>query len=74
MWKRRGESFMDNRRQAVRLLYIGCMILCGALAGIWAFTANRFQISESIMIIIGGMVAGSGLGAICHAMISLLRK
>ncbi len=65
---------MDNRKETVRLLYIGSIILCGALAGIWAFTANRFQISESIMIVFGGMIAGIGLGAICHAITSLLRK
>ena len=58
----------------LKLLYGGTTVLCGSIAGIWAFTANRFQISESMMIVIGGMIAGIGLGMICHAMSVLLKR
>lgn len=64
---------MENKK-TLKLLYGGAMVLCGAIAGIWAFTANRFQISESIMIVAGGITAGIGLGMICHAMSVLIKK
>lgn len=58
----------------LKLLYGGAIVLCGSITGIWAFTANRFQISESMMIVIGGMITGIGLGMICHAMSVLSKK
>lgn len=40
------------------------MVVCGGIAGIWAFTANRFKLSEIVLIIIGGVAIGYGIGLI----------
>lgn len=50
-------------------IYGGFAVLCGAVAGVWAFTANRFNFHEQQMIILGGVVIGLGLGAVCHGML-----
>lgn len=64
---------MENKK-ALKLLYGGSSVFCGAIAGIWAFTANRFQISESLLVVIGGMIAGIGLGMVCHGMSVLVKR
>ena len=64
---------MKNEK-ALKLLYGGATILGGAIAGMWTFTANRFQTSESVMIIIRGIIAGIGFGMICHAMSVLVKR
>lgn len=64
---------MKNEK-ALKLLYGGAAVFGGAIAGMWAFTANRFQTSEIVMIIIGGIIAGIGLGMICHAMSVLVKR
>lgn len=65
---------MENNKKTLRLLYRGSIILGGSVAGIWAFTANRFLISECMFVILGGMIAGIGIGLICHAVTTLLKK
>lgn len=57
-----------------KLIYGGAVILGGSLANIWAFTANRFHLYEIMLITFGGMLAGFGLGAMCHGMAMLLKK
>ncbi len=69
--ERDGKSM--DREKAIKLLYGGAMILGGSIAGIWSFTANRFTMSECIWIILGGMIAGLGLGCILHAMSVLIK-
>lgn len=63
-----------EKEKGLKLLYSGAIVLGGATAGIWAFTANRFLMSESVMIMIGGMIAGIGLGMVCHAMSVLVKR
>ena len=65
---------MRGKKSAVHLLYEGSAVLGGTLAGLWAFTANRFQISESVMIVFWGMVAGASFATICYAIIRLLKE
>jgi uncharacterized membrane-anchored protein YitT (DUF2179 family) len=59
---------------AVQMLYSGAVILGGSITGLWSFTADRFTTSECIFIILGGMITGIGLGLICHALTTLLRR
>lgn len=47
-------------------LYLGCAIVCAALAGIWSFTANRFNVHECVFIIIAGTAIGLGIGLVVH--------
>ena len=45
-------------------IYLGTMIVCGSIAGIWTFTANRFKLNEIVLIIICGVAIGYGIGLI----------
>lgn len=64
---------MENKK-ALKYLYGGSIILCGATAGLWAFNANRFQTYESFEIVFGGMIVGIGLGMMCHGIVTLLKR
>lgn len=60
--------------KAVYAIYGGFVVLCGSAAGVWAFTANRFNFHERQMIILGGVMIGLGLGAVCHGVIKYMDK
>ena len=50
-------------------IYFGSTIICGSITGIWAFTANRFNLSETVLIIISGVAIGYGIGLIVNTII-----
>lgn len=47
-------------------LCLGTMLICGCLAGIWAFSANRFRYDEMFFIFLGGMAVGFGIGMVIN--------
>lgn len=47
-------------------LCLGMMIIWGCLAGIWAFSANRFRYDEMILIVLGGIAVGFGIGIVIY--------
>jgi len=53
-----------EKSEKYNYIYLGTMVVCGSIAGIWAFTANRFKLSEMALIIIGGVAIGYGIGLI----------
>ena len=55
-------------------IYGGFAVICGAVAGVWAFTANRFSLHEQQMIILGGVMIGLGLGAVCHGVLKYIDR
>ncbi len=63
----------DNTKPLINI-YIGLAILCGSLAGIWSFTANRFRYDEMLMIIGVGMVVGVCLGVVCHSILRYIKN
>lgn len=62
-------TFRDNSKKSI---YLGSMLVCGSLAGIWAFTANRFNYNEIILIIIGGVAVGYGIGLVINGILKEL--
>lgn len=62
-------TFRDNSKKPI---YLGLMLVCGSLAGIWAFTANRFNYNEIILIIIGGVAVGYGIGLVINSILKEL--
>ena len=54
-------------RERSRILYIGFAVLSSTIAGIWAFTANRFQIAECLLIVLAGAVIGFAAALILQA-------
>ena len=47
-------------------IYACLAVICGSIAGIWSFSANRFRDVEILFIIVIGMVIGVCLGVVCH--------
>lgn len=62
-------TFRDNNKKPI---YLGSMLVCDSLAGIWAFTANRFNYNEIILIIIGGVAVGYGIGLVINGILKEL--
>ena len=63
--------FKDNTDK-YNYIYIGSTMICGSIAGIWAFTANRFKFSEMALIIIGGVAIGYGIGLVINGVLKKL--
>ena len=64
-------SFKDSNEK-INYIYLGSTIVCGSIAGIWAFTANRFNFSEMALIIIGGVAIGYGIGLVINGVLKKL--
>lgn len=59
-----------NNTKPMKKLCIGLVFLCGTIAGIWAFSANRFRYDEMIRIIGAGMVIGLCLATVCQSILN----
>lgn len=51
-------------------VYTGLAFLCGTIAGIWAFSANRFRFDEILRIITAGMTIGLCLATVCQSILN----
>ena len=59
---------------AMSKIYIGFIFLCGTIAGIWSFTANRFRDIEIIMIVGAGMIIGLCVASVCCNILKYLKS
>ena len=50
------------------------IVMCGVVACVWAFSANRFRYVEIWGITIAGAVVGACLGRVSHGILMYLRK
>lgn len=64
----------SGNTKTMKKIYIGLIFLCGTIAGIWSFTANRFRYVEMIWIIGAGMIIGLCLAIVCHNILIYLKK
>ena len=60
--------------ESIKNLYIGLAIICGSIAGIWSFSANRFRYIEMIFFVGIGMVIGVCLGVVCHSILRYVKS
>lgn len=58
----------------IKDIYIGWIVMCGVVACVWAFSANRFRYVEIWGITIAGAVVGACLGRVSHGILMYLRK
>lgn len=63
--------FKDSNEK-INYISSGSMIVCGTIAGIWSFTANRFNLHEIILIIIGGIAIGYGINLVINGVLKKL--
>ena len=64
-------TFKDINEK-INYIYLGSMIVCGSIVGIWTSTANRFNFSEMVLIIIGGVAIVYGIGLVVNVMLKKL--
>ena len=64
----------DDNEKAIIKIYIALAFLCGTIAGIWSFSANRFRYSEMALIIAAGMIIGLCFAVVCHNILKYLKK
>lgn len=67
------EKCGDNTK-SIKKIYTGLAFLCGTIAGIWSFSANRFRYDEMILLIGAGMIIGLCLAVVCHNILKYLRN
>ena len=59
-----------SKTKAKKKIYISLAFICGTIAGIWAFSANRFRYDEMILIVAAGMTIGLFLATLCQAILN----
>ena len=66
---KRGTDNQNDNTKLLKEIYFGLAIICGLIAGIGSFAANRFRLDEILLIILGGMMIGICLGVVCHGIL-----
>ena len=69
-FKHTSKEECGSKTKARRKIYTGLAFICGTIAGIWAFSANRFRYDEMLMIVAGGMTIGLFLASVCQAILN----
>ena len=67
-------SGSSRENKSIKDIYIGLIVLCGIVACVWAFSANRFRYVEILGITIAGAVIGACLGRVIHGILMYLRN
>ena len=62
-------SGSPRENKSIKDIYIGLIVLCGIVACVWAFSANRFRYVEILGITIAGAVVGACLGRVIHGIL-----
>lgn len=65
------EPVSPQNKKTLKSLYIGFVLIFATIAGIWSFTANRFNYDECFFIILAGAVVGLGIGLVFQVISSL---
>ena len=60
--------------KTLKNIYACLAVICGSIAGIWSFSANRFRDVEILFIIVIGMVIGVCLGVVCHNILRYMKS
>lgn len=68
------EPVETDKADMMKKLYHGFIIIFALIAGIWAFSANRFRYSEMFMIMLAGGAIGYGIALIVQALSGMKRK
>lgn len=68
------KEYCGGNTMTVQKIYTGLTFLCGTIAGIWSFSANRFRYVEMILIVGAGMMIGLCLAVVCHNILRYLKK
>lgn len=64
----------DQNKNIIKNIYISLSMICGLIAAVWSFSANRFRYIEMFWIVIAGMMMGLCLGVIFHSILKYLKN
>lgn len=67
------EPVSTTSKKTIKTLYWGLILTFATIAGIWSFTANRFDYDECLLIVLAGGVIGLGIAFVAQAAISLIK-
>ncbi len=65
------EPVSTTNEKMSKNLYLGSVLISSTIAGIWSFTANRFNLHECFMIILAGGAVGVGIALIIQVISSM---
>ena len=66
------EPVSTTSKKTIKALYSGFVLVFATIAGIWSFTANRFNYDECLFIILAGGAVGLGLALIIQVVTNLI--
>ena len=66
------EPVSTTSKKTIKALYLGFVLVFATIAGIWSFTANRFNYDECLFFIVAGGAVGLGLALIIQIMTNLI--
>lgn len=66
------EPVSTTSKKTIKALYWGFVLVFATIAGIWSFTANRFNYDECLYIILAGGAVGLGLALIIQVVTNLI--
>ena len=64
----------SNNTAFLRNICVGLAAFCSSIAGVWAFSANRFRYDEILLITAAGIIGGVCLGLVCHSILVFLKN
>lgn len=68
------QSSGKDDAKTLKSIYLSLALLCGSVAGILSFSANRFRFVEILLITGAGMLAGVCLGIACHSILKYIKN
>ena len=66
------EPVSTTSKKTIKTLYFGTVLIFATIAGIWSFTANRFNYDECLFIILAGGAVGLGVALIIQVITNLI--
>ena len=66
------EPVSTTSKKTIKALYLGFVLVFATIAGIWSFTANRFNYDECLFIILAGGAVGLVLALIIQVVTNLI--
>lgn len=64
----------NQNKNSIKNIYISLSVICGLIAAVWSFCANRFRYIEMLQIVVAGMIIGICLGILLHSILKYLKK
>ena len=66
------EPVSTKSKKTIKTLYFGTVLVFATIAGIWSFTANRFNYDECLFIILAGGAIGLGVALVIQVITNLI--